>query len=83
MEEKQRNNEKNNKKQIVLIAVLVVLMIALAVMIYFATSNSDEADERKISYTELIDEINAGNVEKIEMTVGSTSIKVKLKDVEE
>ena len=83
MEEKQRNNEKNNKKQIILIAVLVILMIALAVIIYFATSNSDEADEKKISYTELIDEINAGNVEKIEMTVGSTSIKVKLKNAQE
>ena len=83
MEEKQRNNEKNNKKQIVLIAVLVVLMIALAVMIYFVTSNSDEADEKEISYTELINEINEGNVEKIEMTVGSTTVKVKLKDVEE
>ena len=58
-------------------------MIALAVIIYFATSNSDEADEKKISYTELIDEINAGNVEKIEMTVGSTSIKVKLKNAQE
>ena len=83
MEEKQRNNEKNNKKQIILIAVLVILMIALAVIIYFATSNSNEADEKKISYTELIDEINAGNVEKIEMTVGSTSIKVKLKNAQE
>ena len=83
MEEKQRNNEKNNKKQIVLIAVLVVLMIALAVMIYFVTSNSDEKNEKEISYTELINEINEGNVEKIEMTVGSTTVKVKLKDVEE
>ena len=58
-------------------------MIALAVMIYFVTSNSDEKNEKEISYTELINEINEGNVEKIEMTVGSTTVKVKLKDVEE
>ena len=83
MEERQKNNKQNNKKQYILLAVLVLLMIILAVMIYFVTTNSDEADEKEISYTELIDAINGGNVEKIEMTVGSTTVKVKLKDQEE
>lgn len=83
MEEKQKNNKQNNKKQYILLAVLVLLMIILAVMIYFVATNSDEADEKEISYTELIDAINGGNVEKIEMTVGSTTVKVKLKDQEE
>ena len=83
MEEKQKNNKQNNKKQYILLAVLVLLMIILAVMIYFVATNSDEADEKEISYTELIDAINGGNVEKIEMTVGSTTVKVKLKEQEE
>ena len=58
-------------------------MIALAIGIYFITTNNEEADEKELSYTELIDAINQENVEKIEMTVGSTTVKVKLKDVEE
>lgn len=83
MEEKQNNNKQNNKKQYILLAVLVILMIALAIGIYFITTNNEEADEKELSYTELIDAINQENVEKIEMTVGSTTVKVKLKDVEE
>ena len=86
MEEKQKNNKQNNKKQYILLAVLVLLMIVLAIMIYFTSTNNeekDEKDEKEISYTELIDEINEGNVEKIEMTVGSTTVKVKLLDEEE
>ena len=58
-------------------------MIALAIGIYFITTNNEETDEKELSYTELIDAINQENVEKIEMTVGSTTVKVKLKDVEE
>ena len=83
MEEKQNNHKQNNKKQYILLAVLVVLMIALAVAIYFITTNNEKVDEKELSYTELIDDINQENVEKIEMTVGSTTIKVKLKDEEE
>ena len=83
MEEKNKNNEKNNKKLYVLLAVALVILIGLAVGIYFYTANSGKIDEKEIAYTELIKQINDGNVEKIEMTVGSTTVKVKLKDVEE
>ncbi len=83
MEKKQNNNQKNNKKRYFLIAALVILLIALTIFIYLAITNNEEADEKEISYTELIDAINAGNVEKIEMTVGSTNVTVKLKDEEE
>ena len=83
MEEKQNNNKQNNKKQYILLVVLVGLMVALAIAIFFIIINNDKADEKELSYTELIDAINQENVEKIEMTVGSTTVKVKLKDVEE
>ena len=83
MEEKNNNNEKNNKWLYIGIAIGLVVLIGLAVGIYFYTANSDEIDEKEIAYTELIKQINDGNVEKIEMTVGSTTVKVKLKDVEE
>ncbi len=83
MEEKNNNNEKNNKWLYIGIAIGLVVLIGLAVGIYFYTANSDEINEKEIAYTELIKQINDGNVEKIEMTVGSTTVKVKLKDVEE
>src|SRR5699024_7552544 len=54
-----------------------------AVMTYFMFFNKDEINEKELAYTELIKELNEGNIEKIEMSVGSTTVKVKLKDVEE
>lgn len=83
MEENQKNNEQKKQKQYILLGVLVVLAIILAFLTYFLLTNGDKEDENELAYTELIQEINAGNIEKIEMTVGSTTLKVKLKDVEE
>jgi len=36
-----------------------------------------------MAYTDLIKEISYGNIEKIEMTVGSTTVKVKQKNIDE
>ena len=83
MDEKQKNNEKNNKKQYILLAVLAFLIILLAVAIYFLYANGDSTEEKDLAYTELITQLNEGNVESIEMTVGSSSIKVKLQNEEE
>ena len=86
MDENQKNKKKNNKKQYILLAILIFLMIALAVVIYFVSTNENDEDplgENEISYTELINQINDGNVERIELTVGSTTAKIKLKDVED
>ena len=83
MEENQKNNEQKKQKQYILVGILVALVIILAFLTYFLLTNEDKKDENELAYTELIQEINAGNVEKIEMTVGSTTLKVKLKDVEE
>jgi len=49
-------------------------------MLAFYNKNEDN---KEIAYTELLKEINDGTVEKIEMTVGSTTVKVKLKNIEE
>jgi len=67
------------------IAIIVVILLATATAIYFIYTSQKEknSEENILSYTELINEINNNNVEKIEMTVGSTSVKVKLKGVEE
>ena len=45
--------------------------------------NTSKKDENTLAYTDLIKELSYGNIEKVEMTTGSTTVKVKLKDVEE
>ncbi len=77
-------NNKNNKKTLMIsTCILIVIIILLSgIAIYFLTNNKNK-DDKTLAYTDLIKEISYGNIEKIEMTVGSTSIKVKVKDVEE
>ena len=80
---KNNKNNKNKKALIISVGILVTLIIILSgIAIYFLTNNKDK-DDKTLAYTDLIKEISYGNIEKIEMTVGSTSIKVKVKDVEE
>ena len=81
--------DKEKKKKILTIllnVLLTALIIALAVVSIFLIYKSykeKDSEENTLSYTQLIDEVNKGNVEKIEMTAGSTSVKVKLRGVEE
>ena len=49
---------------------------------YFVSKNQNQ-DDKTLAYTDLIKEMSYGNVEKIEMSVGSTSVKVKMKNVDE
>ena len=83
MDEKQKNDEKKKNRQYILLGSLVVVMIAIIAIMYFMTASNSNPSERELAYTELIEEVNAGNVESVEMTVGSTTAKVKLKGVEE
>ena len=80
-----KNKNKNDKNKGLLWSVLILvatIIVLVGVAIYFTTNNEDK-DEKTLAYTDLIKEISDGNIEKIEMTVGSTSIKVKMKDIEE
>ena len=76
-EEEKKNNKKKNLYFLILAIVLVI--VAAALTIYVVTTNKKN-DNTEIAYTELIREIGDGNVEKVEMTTGSTTVKVKLKD---
>ena len=83
---KDEKNQKENKRKtsIILTCILIVLIIALFGTIYYIVQekNKDKEDENTLAYTDLIKEISSGNIEKIEMTVGSTTVKVKIKDEE-
>lgn len=80
--EENKNNDKLNK---ILIGVLTaILVIFLAVLTYFLFFyEKDNVEDTKLAYTDLIKQITDGEIEKVEMTVGSTSVKVKQKNVEE
>ena len=81
-----KDKDKSKKKSEVLLNTLITIFtIAIIVLIGFLAYqyNKDKnSDENKLAYTDLLKEIQAGNVEKIEMTTGSMSLKVKMKDVE-
>ena len=85
--EKRDNGKNPNKKLRFLIDILLwILMIAIIIGIgvyIYTTQKKNHSEENILSYTDLVKEVDEGNVEKIEMTVGSTTLKVKLKDVEE
>ena len=77
-------NNRENKNKILLGILIAVLIIVLGVTAYLLFFNKDDSlDESKLSYTDLIKQVSDGEIEKIEMTVGSTSVKVKQKNVEE
>ena len=84
MENDKQKKKKNSTTKIVILAIILVLiLIALVFEIIYINKNNKEKDEKELAYTELIQEISNGNVEKIEMTTGSTTVKVQLKGMDE
>ncbi len=73
------------KKNIYKIIIWIAIIVLIGATVAFAfMSNSDKnKDEKTLAYDELLLQIKDGKIEKIEMTVGSTTIKVKQKDVEQ
>lgn len=80
-----RENKKNKKnKKIELIVLISILVIAIGVLVaMFIIKNNQEEDKKTLAYTELIKELSYGNIEKIEMKTGSTTVKLKMKNQEE
>ena len=73
------NKNKNNKLYWIIGILAVVAIIVVAGVVYVLNNKSD----KDFAYTDLIKQIDEGSVEKIEMTVGSSSVKVKLNNQEE
>jgi cell division protease FtsH len=80
---KEKKDPKQQKKLWISLIVLVILLALLVGLILWMSQNKTKEEEKTLAYTDLIKEISYGNIEKIEMTVGSTTAKVKLKNVEE
>jgi len=76
---KNGKNQKNNETlKTAILIILLMIVLAGAFAIYYFT-NKENVDEKELAYTELITSIKEGKIEKIEMTTGSTSIKVTMK----
>lgn len=80
--QEQKNKKQAQKIWILIIVLLIILAILLGLAIYLMQNKKDK-DENTLAYTDLIKEISYNNIEKIEMTVGSTTVKVKQKNIEE
>ncbi len=78
-----KNNNKKNNKNLIFILVLILLIALIAGLGFYLVRNKDKEDEKTVAYTDLIKELSYGNIEKIEMTTGSTTLKVKMKNEEE
>ena len=78
-----KDNDKNGKNngQNFLVGLLILAIISCIVMATIYSLNfKPKEDDKTISYTDLIKQISDGNIKKVEMTTGSTSIKVTLKE---
>ena len=80
----EKKPNKTSKKLVnIIFSIIIAVLAVLTIFLIYQDQNKKDADENKLAYTDLVKEIEAGNVEKIELTVGSTDLKVKMKDSDE
>ena len=80
----EENKDKDKLNKILMGILIATLIVAIGVAGYFLFFyEKEDAKDTKLAYTDLIKQVTDGEIEKIEMTVGSTSVKVKQKNVEE
>ncbi len=83
MDRNKRNQKSEKNKLYVLIACLTIVIIGIITLVLILVNNKNQDNEKNLAYTELITSLNNQEIEKIEMTVGSTTVKVKLKGEDE
>ena len=82
MKDKSKKDNKKNKMYYTVLTVVALICLAVIAGIFIFNNNNKTQEDLDLAYTELIKKIDNKEVEKIEMTVGSTSVKVKLKNIE-
>ena len=71
---------KNNKhKGYGIFSLIIILLIVCAGIVLVFMQNNKKQNDKTLAYTDLIKQIASKNVAKVEMTTGSTSIKITLK----
>ena len=74
---------KNNDKLLYLILGIITIVCIAIIAVLTMNNNNTKKEDLELSYTDLIKKVDSKEVEKIEMTVDNTTVKVKLKDEEE
>lgn len=67
--------KKNDKLYYGILAFVTVIVVAIAAAVILLNMQEGKKD-KELAYTDLIQELTAGEIGKIEMTVGSSSVKV-------
>ena len=80
--DKNEKEDKKKKQLSIAIGILSVVLILLIGVSIYVLAFDKSVEEQKMAYTDLIKKISDNEVEKVEMRVGSTTVKVKLKDEE-
>ena len=81
--DKKKDNQKEEKWKKILFTIIPILIVIAVFVVGILINNNQQNDEKNVAYTQLIQDINDGKIEKVEMTVGSTSVKLKYKGEEE
>ena len=77
-----KDKPKNNDKLLYLILGIITVICVVLITILTLNNGADTKENLELAYTDLIKKIDNKEVEKVEMTVGSTTVKVKLKTEE-
>ena len=77
-----KDKPKSNDKLLYLVLGIITVICIAIIAILTLNNGADTKEDLELSYTDLIKKIDSKEVEKIEMTVGSTTVKVKLKNEE-
>ena len=77
-----KHKPKNNDKLLYLILGIITVICVILITILTLNNGADTKENLELAYTDLIKKIDNKEVEKVEMTVGSTTVKVKLKNEE-
>ena len=79
---KNNNKDDKNKKSFLKgILIFTAILMSILFAIVFLSSNDKKYEDKTIlSYTDLLKQISEKNVEKVEMTTGSSSAKITLKE---
>ena len=70
MSQQNKNKQSDKNKQLILMSLIVLLLVIAIFAVYMLTSKKDEENPKEIAYTDLIQEVVEGNIEKVEMTKG-------------
>ena len=70
---------KNKNKGLGVIVLVLFIVLTAIIVLLITTKTGKSNDDKILPYTDLIKQVSSLNIAKIEMTTGSTTVKVTLK----